>query len=108
MLLKKNKADKKTIEKIFKVGKTINSSLFVFKFILNKSSLQSHFSFIVPKNIVKLAVKRNLLKRKGYFALEKNIKQFPFGIWCVFIFKKKEENILKIEHEIKNILNKIN
>jgi RNase P protein component len=65
-------------------------------------------SFIAPKKIAKLAVKRNFLRRKGYLILKKYIEQFPLGTLGVFIFKKPEENILKIENEIKKILSKIN
>jgi ribonuclease P protein component len=108
MLPKKNRADKKVIEKIFKEGKFINSPSFTFKFILSKSSNKTHISFIAPKNIAKLAVKRNSLRRKGYVVLKKYINQFPLGTLGVFIFKKPEEDISKIENEIKNIFNKIN
>ncbi|KKP85978.1 hypothetical protein A3B84_02635 [Candidatus Nomurabacteria bacterium RIFCSPHIGHO2_02_FULL_35_13] len=108
MLPKKNRVDKKVIEKIFKEGRFISSPNFTFKFILGNNSFQPHISFIAPKNVAKLAVKRNLLRRRGYSVFKKYIKHTPMGILGVFIFKKPEENILKIEHEIKNILNKIN
>ncbi len=108
MLPKKNRVDKKGIDLVFKEGRFINSPLFTFKFILNNKFLESRISFIVPKSIAKLAVERNSLRRKGYLALEKHIKEFSSHILATFIFKKKEEDISKIENEIKNILNKIN
>ncbi|MEK7089072.1 MAG: ribonuclease P protein component [Patescibacteria group bacterium] len=108
MLPKKNRVDKKGIDLIFEKGNFITSPSFTFKFILINNSLQSRISFIAPKNIAKLAVKRNSLRRKGYSVLKKYINQFPFNILGVFIFKKPEEDISKIEYEIKNILNKIN
>lgn len=108
MLPKKNRVDKKNVDLIFKKGAFIVSPSFTFKFVLNNTHLKPRISFVVPKNIAKLAVKRNLLRRKGYFALKKHINQFPLGIIGVFIFKKVEENISKIKDEIKNILNKIN
>jgi ribonuclease P protein component len=108
MLPKKNRVDKKSVDLIFKKGTFVASPGFTFKFVLTNTRFQPRISFIAPKNIAKLAVKRNLLRRKGYFALEKHINQFPLGIIGVFVFKKVEENILKIEDEIKNILNKIN
>ncbi len=107
MLPKKNRADKKTIEKIFKEGKFINSPVLTFKFI-KISGDKKQISFIAPKNIAKLAVKRNLLRRKGYIALREYINQFPVGVLGVFVFKKPEESILTLKNEIKNILNKIN
>lgn len=107
MLPKKNRADKKAIKKIFKEGKFINSPSLTFKFILNNNTT-TRLSFIAPKSIAKLAVKRNLLRRRGYSALEKYLKDFPAGVMGVFIFKKPEENILTLENEIKTILSKIN
>ena len=108
MLPKKNRADKKVIEKIFKEGKFIGSPSFTFKFILINNSLQPRISFIAPKNIAKLAVKRNFLRRKGYIVLKKYINQFPLGTLGVFVFKKYQDDVLIIENEIKSILNKIN
>jgi len=108
MLPKKNRVDKKSVDLLFKKGSFVASPNFTFKFILINNSLQPRISFIIPKNIVKLAVKRNLLKRKGYSALKKYINQFPLGILGVFVFKKYQDDILIIENEIKDILIKIN
>ena len=108
MLPKKNRVDKSGINLIFKEGKFISSPFFTFKFVLDNSSLKPRISFIAPKNIAKLAVKRNSLRRKGYLALEKHIKAFPTHILGAFVFKRTEDDILKIENEIKNILSKIN
>lgn len=107
MLPKKNRVDKKGVDLIFKKGDFIASPSFTFKFIKTSVS-KKQISFIAPKSIAKLAVKRNSLRRKGYIALKKHLNQFPFGILGVFVFKKPEEDILKIENEIKKILNKIN
>lgn len=108
MLPKKNRADKKAVERIFKEGKFINSTFLTFKFILNKNSSLPRISFIVPKNIAKLAVKRNLLRRRGYTALYEHIKEFPLGLVGVFVFKKYQDDVLIIKNEIKNIFSKIN
>ncbi len=107
MLPKRNRVDKKNVEKIFKEGKFVGSPSLTFKFILANDSTPPRVSFIAPKSIARSAVKRNLLRRKGYSALEKYIKQFPAGILGVFVFKRPEEDILKIEYEIKSVLNKI-
>jgi ribonuclease P protein component len=107
MLPKRNRVDKKGIDLIFKKGSFVASPIFTFKFILGDNSVQPRISFIAPKNTAKLAVKRNMLRRKGYSVLKKYIKQFPSGITGVFIFRKPEEDISKIENEIKNILHKI-
>jgi len=108
MLPKKNRVDKKSIDLIFKKGGFISSPNLTFKFILTRDSFSPHISFITPKSVVRLATRRNSLRRKGYLALKEHIKQFPSGLLGVFLFKKNEQDISKIEHEIKNILNKIN
>ncbi|OGI68741.1 ribonuclease P protein component [Candidatus Nomurabacteria bacterium RIFCSPLOWO2_01_FULL_41_12] len=117
MILKRNRADKKAIEIVFKTGKSFSSPNLNFKFILNNNSNIPRISFIVPKTVSKKAVKRNLLKRRGYNILRKYISQLPAGVIGILVFKKYQaspiglrprEDILIIENEIKNLLNKIN
>ena len=107
MLKKINRADKKTVEKIFKEGKFLNTLNLTFKFF-KTSQIGKKISVLVPKSVAKLAVKRNLLRRLGYKALEKHIEGFPSGIMGVFVFKKYQDDVLIIENEIKNVLAKIN
>ena len=107
MLSKKNRVDKKTVEKIFKEGKFVNSLHLTFKFILNSDSTPPRISFIAPKNAAKLAVRRNLLRRRGYAAIKKYLNSLPAGLAGVFIFKKYQDDILILENEIKTILTKI-
>ena len=107
MLPKKNRADKKAVEKIFKEGKFINSQNLTFKFFYIKEN-KKMISVFVPKSLVKLAVKRNSLRRVLYTTLKKHLKDFPVGIIGVFLFKKKEDNKITLENEVKNILTKIN
>ncbi len=108
MLAKKNKADKKTIEKIFKEGRFITSPTLTFKFLLSKKGKIPQISFIVPKNTAKLAVKRNFLRRLGYQALKKHLNNFPAQVQGVFVFKKEEKNISTLENDIEKIQHKIN
>ncbi|MFA6533164.1 MAG: ribonuclease P protein component [Patescibacteria group bacterium] len=107
MLPKKNRADKKAVEKIFKEGRVFNFPFLTFKFILTNNNIP-RISFIVPKSVSKLAVKRNRLRRLGYSVLEKYLKESPAGLMGVFIFKKYQDDILIIGNEIKNIFAKIN
>jgi ribonuclease P protein component len=104
---KKNRADKKTVERIFKEGKFINSPNLTFKFFINRGN-ERRISVIVPKSVAKKAVDRNFLRRRGYSVLRKYTNQFPTGLLGVFIFKKYQSDLSIIEDEIKNILNKIN
>ena len=108
MLKKENRADRKAIEKIFTQSKLFSSENLTFRFILKNDSMEPRISFIAPKSIAKLAVKRNLLRRRGYVALKKYIDQFPLGLVGAFVFKKYQDDTLILENEIKNILNKLN
>ncbi|MEI6280747.1 MAG: ribonuclease P protein component [bacterium] len=107
MLLKKNRASTKAIEKIFKEGKFINSSILTFKFILSSNTHEPKLSIIAPKSLAKTAVLRNHLRRAGYTALGRHIGGFPLGITGAFVFKRKEDDISILENEVKTILNKV-
>jgi len=109
MLPKKNKANKKAIEKIFKKSTFIGARSLNFKYFLDNKDTPPKISFIVPKTIEKKAVKRNFLRRQGYLILKKYFDKIPNGLIGVFVFSKtKEENLLKtLEEDIKTILNKI-
>lgn len=106
MLPKKNRVDKKTIEKIFQEGSFVNSSNLTLKF-LKKRAGEKRISFIAPKSVARLAVQRNFLRRLGYRALTKQLDKFPLGFVGVFIFKKNIDSVQEIEKEIKIILTKL-
>ena len=107
MFPKKNRADKKAVEEIFKKGSFLGFKNVNLKFIQKKELTSPQISFIVPKTVEKRAVRRNYLKRRGYIILKKYFKHIPNGFLGAFIFKKSISS-LEIENEIKNILNKIN
>jgi ribonuclease P protein component len=107
MLPKRNRANKKTIDRIFKDGKFIRSGPLSFKYLINKGLNSTQMSFIVPKNTIRKATDRNLLKRRGYVVLKKHIGQFPIGLMGVFIFNKTI-SMSEIENEIKKNIHKIN
>ncbi|MEI8270808.1 MAG: ribonuclease P protein component, partial [bacterium] len=64
MLSKKNRVNKKLIDKIFKEGRFVNSPNLTLKFI-KEESLYPKIAFISPKTASKKAVDRNLLRRRG-------------------------------------------
>ena len=91
MLPKKNRADKKAIDVIFKKGRFINSPNLTLKF-LNSVHVRHGYarvSFVVPKNVSQKAVIRNLLRRRGYFILKKYFNQFrkAFNIPLFYLTK---------------------
>ncbi|OGI94637.1 hypothetical protein A3A03_01185 [Candidatus Nomurabacteria bacterium RIFCSPLOWO2_01_FULL_40_18] len=106
MLPKKNRATTLEVEKIFKASKLLSSSSLSFRYFKN-SGQQTKISFIAPKSVAKLAVGRNMLRRRGYSALEKHLPRFP-AVTGVFVFKKYQNDTSILSNEIENILNKIN
>jgi ribonuclease P protein component len=77
------------------------------KFLFQEGLKSKQISFIAPKNIAKLAVKRNFLRRRGYAALKKYLDRFPLGFTGVFVFKKSIDSVSEIAQEIEIILNKL-
>ena len=108
MLPKKNRANKKDVDIVFKNGSFINSTSLTFKFLIKIGNKEPKISFVCPKGVSKKAVIRNKLRRLGYLALSKHLLSFPVETIGLFIFKKYEDNSVIIENEIKNILHKIN
>ena len=133
MLPKKNRADRKTVEKVFKEGRFVNSANLSFKYkhptptlpLANGRENSTCISFTAPKTACKRAVGRNLLRRRGYAVFKKLTSPptpSPYkgeGVTGVFVFGKKSlevfggkktksyNPILNLENEIKNILSKI-
>ncbi len=106
MLPKKNRVDRKGVEKIFKEGEFLSSPNLSFKYVKGVAN-ERKISFVAPKSVAKLAVKRNLLRRRGYSALAKHLDQFPAGILAVFIFKKYQDDLSVLENEIKGAISRI-
>lgn len=107
MLPKKNRADKKAVEKIFKEGRVLNSPHLSFRFMQTLGGSPARISFIAPKTVSKLAVGRNALRRRGYSILTDYVNKFPNGLVGVMIYKKKQTDKAVVENEIKSILSKI-
>jgi ribonuclease P protein component len=108
MLAKKNRADKKNVDLVFKNGRFLNLFLFSIRFFIQDSKKEAKISVIVPKNIAKLAVKRNRLRRITYGVLKDLIKFLPKGLVGVILFKKYEEDSSLIKNEIEKIFDKLN
>ena len=70
-----------------------------------KKDLNLKFAVIVAKKISKRAVDRNLVRRRIYRIIEKNINIFPNNFAGIFLVKK---NILnKSEEELEKCLKKL-
>lgn len=114
MLPKNTRLNKNDIEILFKKSFFANSDNLTLKFLNNQANL-TKIAFITPKNVSKLAVKRNLLKRRGYNIIKKYINLLPEGFVGAFVFGKKslgvfgvKNGVQELENEIKTILKKIN
>lgn len=118
MLLKKNRANRKDLEEVFKKSLFLRSSGFNFRYRLHPAPFSVSveekkntfkLSFVVPKSICKSAVKRNSFRRKGYRILKKNIDNLNKPVVGAFVFNKDglSKTTQELENDIKNILQKI-
>lgn len=83
MLPKKKRVTKNVFQAIMEKGNVVSGSFFIFRYIKQENP---QYAFVVSKKIAKNAVKRNLLRRRGY-----NILRF-YNLKCnagVFFFKKE-------------------
>lgn len=114
MLLKKYRGTKADINPIWKEGRFVSASNLTLKWLKNKGKIPK-IVFITPKTVAKSTVKRNLLRRRGYSAINHLIHSLP-PIIGAFMFSKdslkafggkREEAMSNLEDEIKTIISKI-
>lgn len=103
MIPKKHRTSQKIVDLIFKQGKFINSNNISFKFYINKRNPDSRVSFIVPKSVMKSAVGRNMLRRRGYAVFSQYLSELPFGVNGAFIFGKNSKDLFALRGSHKNI-----
>jgi|SRR3989338_4163733 len=126
MLPKKNRISRIVFEDLLKCGKNVSGDFLQAKFlflsskdspwgssslrgVLASNAKESQFSFVIPKAVSKLAVKRNLLRRRGYASVSKILNNLKQPMLCAFFFKKGSANASfdEIEADVNVILNKI-
>ncbi len=108
MLPRKFKIGREIFPKDLRKGRNFHSpnlSLFVFK---DQGVGASKFSFVVSSKVSNKAVKRNLLKRRGYHIAKKLLPFVRPSFLCVFYFKKGADKATfkNIEKEITTLLEK--
>lgn len=120
MLKKTNRLTRTDVENLFKTGKFVVSPNLTFKYMHISGQTGPKISFITPKTTSKLAVKRNLLRRRGYVAIKGFFKDLPPTLMGAFVYGKKglavfggkktneSDPIANLHDEIAKILNKIN
>jgi len=84
MLPKSERLDTKRFDEIIASGRNINAGGFYFKALNNDSS---RFAVVVPKKVLKSAIKRHLLKRKIYRFIKENKDIFPASDYILFVNK---------------------
>lgn len=103
MLQKKKRVTKELFQTVIKSGGTLSGSLFIFRYIKQKTP---QYAFVVSKKIAKSAVDRNKLRRQGYNALSSYKLKDYLG---VFFYKKEVKGVTfkEIKEDIGIILNKL-
>lgn len=104
MLPKKKRITKDIFQTVLRKGNIVSGSFFLFRYIKETSP---QYAFVVSKKIVKTAIKRNSLRRRGYNILRQyNLKN------CAGIFFYKKEalhvSLNELKKDIEFILEKIN
>jgi len=109
MVKKNNKVTRELFSSVLKNGSTYHSPHFSFR-IGTDDIKRTHIAFAVPKKIVKRAVVRNKIKRRGYYTLHTllpDIKKSFTGIFFVkngaeaLPYKKSKEEIISLLYRAK-------
>jgi len=91
MIPKDRKVERDIFPTFPQKGKVFNSNSLNLKVYSNPLSEtnKTKFSFIVSKKVSNKAVKRNLLKKRGYSILDEVLDKTKDGFVCIFFFKKE-------------------
>lgn len=108
MLKKNNKVKKETFKFVFKEGRIHNSKNMILRVKNVKNWDEFGISFVVPKKIEKSPVKRNFIKRRGYYIIRKLLNSIKTPFVGLFIIKRisDKNNFLNFEDEIVFLLKK--
>lgn len=111
MFSQKERVNKDIFPAILKIGRTINSDNLSLRYIENKdvsAGLKNRYTFVVSAKVSKLAVVRNLLKRRGRYIIRKNKDKIKTSFNCVFFFKpgSVKLNFEELEKEFLILLSK--
>ena len=90
MFPQKERALKATIAMVVKKGRTIGSNDLSLKYLEIKGApadQKNQYSFVASSKVSKLAVIRNLLKRRGRHIIRKISHNIKTPYVCVFFFK---------------------
>lgn len=91
MILRKNRATKNNLDKIWRKGQSLFSGNLTLRFIRTPDPFPPRIAFIVPKTAGN-AVQRNALRRRGYAAIFPHISSLPQGFVGALIYNPKKED----------------
>lgn len=105
MLPKTSRINTVRFNEIIKSGKNIGFGPFYLKLLPNQ---EARFAVVVPKKIVKGAIKRHFIKRRVFNALKIYKNLFPSSDYVVFVNKEALDlSALEVSEKIKEIANKV-
>lgn len=93
MLPKHKRLTKKEFNEVFEKGQPIHSDFLFGKVLKTKKPTDSKFSVSVPVKVEKKAVKRNLLRRRGYVILKNTLENIKNDFKIIIILKKGAEKL---------------
>ena len=94
-------------KEVFSKGKVYTTPLFSVRIYENPTLSGPLFSFVVPKTVHKKAVKRNLLRRRAYSAVQKYlpiIQKKPYVVIAIFRKEAKNASFEAIESDLRSFL----
>lgn len=108
MLPKNKRVTTELFQKILKEGKSLHTPALSFRYLRETTPDSSRFSVFVPKKVLKLATKRNYLKRKVNSALRSVYPQLRNSFIGVVYAKNTTINltVTEIAEELKNLFKK--
>ncbi len=105
MLPKKERIKREEMEDVLSKGALKHSRLFSVR-VMKKDVPLSQYSFVVSKKVAKLAVTRNLLRRRGYSIVKELQSRIVPGFTIVFFYKKGADTVefSELKKEIEDFL----
>jgi ribonuclease P protein component len=108
MINKDQRIKSEYFDEILKKGKRFFSESFTCSVLKNEETDNSKFAVVVSKKVSKLAVKRNILRRRMFALLSKQKESFPTPYFFVFFIKDKTFKVNEgIKNEMKILIKKI-
>ena len=105
MLKHSQKINSQLFKEILVKGKNYHFKYFSVKLFKLPISSNSRFTCVIPKKVVKLAIKRNFLKRKIFNIIKNKYKDLPSSTAIIMFLKKGGEKLkfIELEEEINKV-----